>query len=95
MVAVVRYNVNRAGHDRPCRADESLNEDVIQGLRHAWHAADSDGRVAILPAAGDRAFSGRPTSRRAEGDVAGVPSVGVPSTARRCGRARLVIGGAT
>ena len=42
------------------RADRmnALNEDVILGLQQAWqHLEQSDDRVAVLHAAGDRAFS--------------------------------------
>ena len=42
------------------RADRmnALNEDVIQGLKAAWiELEESDDRVAILHAAGDKAFS--------------------------------------
>ena len=36
----------------------ALNEDVIQGLNGAWRRfEDSEDRVAVLHAAGDRAFS--------------------------------------
>jgi enoyl-CoA hydratase len=60
----------------------ALNEDVIQGLKTAWiRLEESDDRVAILHAAGDRAFSvgadiGNPPAEMWEG----VPSVGVATS---------------
>jgi enoyl-CoA hydratase len=63
------------------RADKmnALNEDVIQGLRSAWHRfADGDERVAILAAAGDRAFSVGADIKDAPREMwQGVPSIGV------------------
>lgn len=64
------------------RADRmnALNEDVIQGLRAAWHRLEaSDDRVAILHAAGDRAFSVGADIKDPPAEMwEGVPSVGVP-----------------
>jgi len=56
----------------------ALNEEVIQGLRDAWiRFADSDDRVAILHAAGDRAFSVGADITSAPREMwQGVPSVG-------------------
>jgi enoyl-CoA hydratase len=63
------------------RADKmnALNEDVIQGLRRAWQRfSDSDERVAILAANGDRAFSVGADIKDAPREMwQGVPSVGV------------------
>ena len=63
------------------RADKmnALNEGVIQGLRDAWQRfADSDERVAVLAAAGDRAFSVGADIKDAPREMwQGVPSIGV------------------
>ena len=63
------------------RADKmnALNEGVIQGLRAAWQRfADSDEKVAILAAAGERAFSVGADIKDAPREMwQGVPSVGV------------------
>jgi enoyl-CoA hydratase/carnithine racemase len=63
------------------RADRmnALNEGVIQGLRNAWQRfADSDERVAVLAAAGERAFSVGADIKDAPREMwQGVPSVGV------------------
>jgi enoyl-CoA hydratase/carnithine racemase len=63
------------------RADRmnALNEDVIQGLRSAWQRfADGDERVAVLAAAGDRAFSVGADIKDAPREMwQGVPSIGV------------------
>ena len=63
------------------RADKmnALNEDVIQGLRRAWRRfADSDERVAILAADGERAFSVGADIKDAPREMwQGVPSIGV------------------
>jgi len=63
------------------RADKlnALNEDVIQGLRRAWQRfADSDERVAILAADGERAFSVGADIKDAPREMwQGVPSIGV------------------
>ena len=63
------------------RADKmnALNEDVIQGLRRAWQRfADSDERVAVLAADGDRAFSVGADIKDAPREMwQGVPSIGV------------------
>ena len=58
----------------------ALNEDVIQGLRAAWQRfAASDDRVAVLHAAGNRAFSvGADIKDPPKEMWQGVPSVGVP-----------------
>jgi enoyl-CoA hydratase len=57
----------------------ALNEDVIQGLRSAWlRFAESDERVAVLHAAGDRAFSvGADVKEPPREMWQGVPSIGV------------------
>ena len=63
------------------RADKmnALNEGVIQGLRSAWRRfAASDEKVAILAAAGDRAFSVGADIKDAPREMwQGVPSIGV------------------
>ncbi len=63
------------------RADKmnALSEDVILGLMAAWHQLeDSDDRVAVLHAAGDRAFSvGADLKDPPKEMWQGVPSVGV------------------
>jgi enoyl-CoA hydratase len=63
------------------RADKmnALNEDVIQGLRRAWQRfADSDERVAILAADGERAFSVGADIKDAPREMwQGVPSIGI------------------
>ncbi|HEY6598499.1 MAG TPA: enoyl-CoA hydratase-related protein [Pseudomonadales bacterium] len=63
------------------RADKmnALNEGVIQGLRTAWQRfADSDEKVAVLAAAGERAFSVGADIKDAPREMwQGVPSVGV------------------
>lgn len=58
----------------------ALNEDVIQGLRAAWrHFAAGDDRVAVLCAAGDRAFSvGADLKSPPKEMWQGVPGIGVP-----------------
>ncbi|MCB1685450.1 MAG: enoyl-CoA hydratase-related protein [Pseudomonadales bacterium] len=62
------------------RADKmnALNEAVIQGLRAAWQRLeDSDDRVAVLHAAGDRAFSVGADIKDPPAEMwQGVPSVG-------------------
>jgi len=62
------------------RADKmnALNEAVIQGLRSAWQRLeDSDDRVAVLHAAGDRAFSVGADIKDPPAEMwQGVPSVG-------------------
>jgi enoyl-CoA hydratase/carnithine racemase len=57
----------------------ALNEDVIQGLKSAWERLESsDDRVAILHAAGDRAFSVGADIKNPPAEMwEGVPSVGV------------------
>lgn len=66
------------------RADKmnALNEDVIQGLRSAWQRLEeSDDRVGILHAAGDRAFSvGADINDPPQEMWQGVPSIGVATT---------------
>ena len=63
------------------RADKmnALNEDVIQGLRQAWlRLEESEDRVGILHAAGDRAFSVGADIKSPPAEMwQGVPSVGV------------------
>ncbi|MEQ8485808.1 MAG: enoyl-CoA hydratase-related protein [Pseudomonadales bacterium] len=58
----------------------ALNEDVIQGLRQAWQRfAAGDDRVAVLCAAGDRAFSvGADLKSPPKEMWQGVPGIGVP-----------------
>ena len=65
--------------DRPDKMN-ALNEDVIQGLKRAWQQLeDSADRVAILHAAGDRAFSVGADIKSPPAEMwEGVPSVGVP-----------------
>ncbi len=60
----------------------ALNEDVIQGLRAAWMRLEStDDRVAILHAAGDKAFSVGADIKNPPAEMwEGVPSVGVVTT---------------
>jgi enoyl-CoA hydratase len=63
------------------RADKmnALNEGVIQGLHSAWQRfADGAERVAVLAAAGDRAFSVGADIKDAPREMwQGVPSIGV------------------
>lgn len=58
----------------------SLNEAVIQGLRDAWRRLEaSEDRVAVLHAAGDRAFSVGADIKDPPAEMwQGVPSIGVP-----------------
>ena len=58
----------------------ALNEDVIQGLNGAWRRfEDSEDRVAVLHAAGDKAFSVGADIKDPPAEMwQGVPSVGVP-----------------
>ena len=66
------------------RADKmnALNEDVIQGLKAAWiELEESDDRVAILHASGDKAFSVGADIKNPPTEMwEGVPSVGVASS---------------
>jgi enoyl-CoA hydratase/carnithine racemase len=66
------------------RADRmnALNEDVIQGLKSAWQRLeDSDDRVAVLHAAGDRAFSVGADLKNPPAEMwEGVPSIGVETS---------------
>ena len=64
--------------NRPERLN-ALNEAVIQGLRNAWQRFESsDDRVAVLHAAGDRAFSVGADIKDPPAEMwQGVPSVGV------------------
>ena len=66
------------------RADKmnALNEDVIQGLKNAWIQLEaSDDRVAILHAAGDKAFSVGADIKNPPAEMwEGVPSVGVATS---------------
>ena len=66
------------------RADRlnALNEDVIVGLQAAWQRFEtSDDRVAVLHAAGDRAFSvGADVKAPPKEMWQGVPSVGATTT---------------
>ncbi|MEM8766011.1 MAG: enoyl-CoA hydratase-related protein [Pseudomonadota bacterium] len=73
-IAVVTIN-------RPERMN-ALNEDVIQGLKAAWERLEaSDDRVAILHAAGDRAFSVGADIKNPPAEMwEGVPSVGVTTS---------------
>lgn len=71
-IAVITIN-------RPDRMN-ALNEDVIQGLRDAWqrYAAGND-RVAVLCAAGERAFSVGADLKDPPREMwQGVPGIGVP-----------------
>ena len=65
--------------DRPGKLN-ALNEDVIQGLVQAWQRLESsDDRVAVLHAAGDRAFSVGADIKAPPREMwQGVPGVGVP-----------------
>jgi len=65
--------------DRPGKLN-ALNEDVIQGLAQAWQRLESsDDRVAVLHAAGDRAFSVGADIKAPPREMwQGVPGVGVP-----------------
>lgn len=65
--------------DRPDRLN-ALDEGVIQGLAAAWRRLEAgDDRVAVLHAAGDRAFSvGADVKSPPKEMWQGVPSVGVP-----------------
>lgn len=58
----------------------ALNENVIQGLASAWRQFESStDKVAILTAAGDRAFSVGADIKDAPKEMwQGVPSIGVP-----------------
>jgi enoyl-CoA hydratase/carnithine racemase len=60
----------------------ALNEDVIQGLRAAWiQLEQSEDRVAILHAAGDKAFSVGADIKNPPAEMwEGVPSVGVATS---------------
>lgn len=60
----------------------ALNEDVIQGLQAAWRRLEAgEERVAILHAAGDRAFSVGADIKDPPAEMwQGVPSVGVTVT---------------
>ena len=64
--------------NRPERLN-ALNEAIIQGLRNAWQRFESsDDRVAVLHAAGDRAFSVGADIKDPPAEMwQGVPSVGV------------------
>ena len=66
------------------RADRmnALNEDVILGLQQAWqHLEQSDDRVAVLHAAGDRAFSvGADVKDPPKEMWQGVPSIGATTS---------------
>ena len=66
------------------RADRmnALNEDVIVGLQQAWlHLEQSDDRVAVLHAAGDRAFSvGADVKDPPKEMWQGVPSIGATTS---------------
>ena len=63
------------------RADRmnALDSAVVDGLEASWQRfADSDDRVAILHAAGDRAFSVGADIKDPPGELwRGVPSIGV------------------
>lgn len=67
--------------NRPDRMN-ALNEDVIQGLKAAWiRLEESDDRVAVLHAAGDRAFSVGADIKNPPAEMwEGVPSVGVATS---------------
>ena len=70
-IAIV--TINRAGKMN------ALNEDAIQGLREAWRRLDaSEDRVAVLHAAGDRAFSVGADIKDPPHEMwQGVPGIGV------------------
>jgi enoyl-CoA hydratase/carnithine racemase len=83
MSDVVRYESrNRVAIITIDRAEKlnALNEPVIQGLAQAWRRLESsDDRVAVLHAAGDRAFSvGADIKAPPQEMWQGVPGVGVP-----------------
>jgi enoyl-CoA hydratase/carnithine racemase len=67
--------------NRPDRMN-ALNEAVIQGLKSSWRRLEaSDDRVAVLHAAGDRAFSVGADIKEPPAEMwEGVPSVGVELT---------------
>jgi enoyl-CoA hydratase/carnithine racemase len=71
-------NVATITINRPDRMN-ALNETVILGLQEAWRRFDeSEDRVAILHAAGDRAFSVGADVKDAPKEMwQGVPSIGV------------------
>ncbi|MDB2594753.1 enoyl-CoA hydratase-related protein [Pseudomonadales bacterium] len=71
-------NVATITINRPDRMN-ALNETVILGLQEAWRRFDeSENRVAILHAAGDRAFSVGADVKDAPKEMwQGVPSIGV------------------
>lgn len=71
-------NVATITINRPERMN-ALNETVILGLQEAWRRFDeSEDRVAILHAAGDRAFSVGADVKNAPNEMwQGVPSIGV------------------
>ena len=71
-------NVATITINRPERMN-ALNENVILGLQEAWRRFDeSEDRVAILHAAGDRAFSVGADVKDAPKEMwQGVPSIGV------------------
>src|SRR5215470_20011260 len=83
MSELVAYSVSEPGVALITieRADKmnALNEAVIGGLRGAWQRfAASDERVAILAAAGERAFSVGADIKDAPREMwQGVPSIGV------------------
>jgi len=85
MSEVVRYEsrdrIARVTIDRADRMN-ALDEAVIQGLRQAWQRFDaSEDRVAVLHAAGDRAFSVGADIREPPAEMwQGVPGIGVTLT---------------
>jgi len=85
MSEVVRYESrDRIAIVTIDRADRmnALDEAVIQGLRQAWQRLDaSEDRVAVLHAAGDRAFSVGADIRQPPAEMwQGVPGIGVALT---------------
>ncbi len=83
MSSVVTYeSADRIATITINRADKlnAMNEAVIQGLREAWlRFAEADDRVAILHAAGEKAFSvGADVKDPPREMWQGVPSIGVP-----------------
>lgn len=85
MAEIITYeSVDRIATITINRADRmnALNEDVIVGLQAAWNRFEaSDDRVAVLHAAGDRAFSvGADVKAPPKEMWQGVPSVGAASS---------------
>ena len=85
MSDLIRYassdNIATITIDRADRMN-ALNEDVIVGLQQAWQRFEqSNDRVAVLHAAGDRAFSVGADVKAPPSEMwQGVPSVGATNT---------------